>query len=70
MKAVVFGWLLLLIGLTGFGVWATYSDYLIEESDQFSYDMREDSVTGKKRKFFPAFFKKRGPLGGGFGYGK
>lgn len=70
MNKVIFGWLFLLLAFTGFGVWATYSDRLIEAAEQFQFDLREDSVSGKRPKFFESYFKKRGPLGGGFGHGK
>ena len=70
MKYVMIIWLLVLALLTAGGVYATFSDGLFDEAEEFTFSLREDAVTGRRPRFFDAYFKKRGPLGGGFGYGK
>ncbi len=70
MNKVIIGWLVLLLTLTGFGAWATYSKRLFETAEQFKFDLREDSVTGRRPKFFESYMRKRSPTGGGFGHGK
>ena len=70
MKAIVAVWILGLLALTGLGVWATYSNKLIDAAEDFNFSVREDSKTKKRPAFFPAYFKGRSPTGGGFGFGK
>lgn len=70
MKFIMFIWVALLVILTTAGVYATFSNSLFDEAEEFSFSLREDAVTGRRKRFFDAYFKKRGPTGGGFGYGK
>lgn len=70
MKKVILIWILFLTGLTGYGVWATFSQNLIDYADDFRFSLREESASGRRPLFFPPYFQNRGPRGGGFGYGK
>ncbi len=39
MKKLFSIWLVVLLMLTGFGVWATYSNYLIDDADDFNVSL-------------------------------
>jgi len=69
MRTIFVIWLIVLLALTGFGVWATYSDWLIDEAEGEDFSLREDSAAGRRRRFFPPYFARR-PTGGGWGFGK
>ena len=70
MKYILFIWILILAGLTGLGVWATYTGDVIKEASGFDFSLREDTATGRRPLFFQHYYKKRSPRGGGRGRGK
>ena len=67
MKIIIGIWMGILSLISGYGIWATASNNIIDRAaDEES--LREDSVTGKRPLYF--YKRLRGPRGGGLQFGK
>lgn len=72
-RTVLIGWTIVMGTATVFGMWWTFSDRLVPRAGRQRISIRQDSVTAHRTRPRPRLLYRRsgrGPLGGGFGYGK